>query len=93
MTRVTAQMSVSMDGFYAGPKHDTHPQRWMDGVEADGGDPAVLEQQPCSFARGIGTENAQRPRPAERLALSNSGITVMPPRPCEGVPHVTRSRP
>jgi hypothetical protein len=31
MTLVTAQMSVSMDGFYAGPKHDTDPQRWMDG--------------------------------------------------------------
>jgi hypothetical protein len=36
MTLVTAQMSVSMDGFYAGPKHDTDPQRWMDGPEAEG---------------------------------------------------------
>jgi dihydrofolate reductase len=36
MTLVTAQMSVSMDGFYAGPKHDTDPQRWMDGPEAAG---------------------------------------------------------
>jgi hypothetical protein len=36
MTLVTAQMSVSVDGFYAGPKDDTDPQRWMDGPEAAG---------------------------------------------------------
>jgi len=36
MTLVTAQKSVSMDDFYAGPKHDTDPQRWVDGPEAAG---------------------------------------------------------
>ncbi len=36
MTLVTAQMSVSVDGFYAGPKHDTELQIWTDGPEADG---------------------------------------------------------
>ena len=36
MTLVTAQMSVSVDGFYAGPKHDTDLQTWMDGPEAAG---------------------------------------------------------
>lgn len=35
MTRVTAQMSVSVDGFYAGPKH-TDAQTWLDGSEAAG---------------------------------------------------------
>ena len=44
MTLVTAQMSVAVDGFYAGPKHDTDLQSWMDGPEADGGVRAVLEQ-------------------------------------------------
>ena len=35
MTIVTAQMSVSIDGFYAGPKH-TDMQTWLDGPEAAG---------------------------------------------------------
>lgn len=35
MTIVTAQMSVSVDGFYAGPLH-TDPQTWMEGTEAPG---------------------------------------------------------
>jgi dihydrofolate reductase len=35
MTIVTAQMSVSADGYYAGPEH-TGPQPWLDGSEAAG---------------------------------------------------------
>jgi dihydrofolate reductase len=35
MTRVTAQMSVSLDGFYAGPKY-TDTQTWLEGPEAAG---------------------------------------------------------
>jgi dihydrofolate reductase len=35
MTIVTAQMSVSVDGFYAGPK-DTDMQTWLEGTEAAG---------------------------------------------------------
>jgi dihydrofolate reductase len=35
MTIVTAQMSVSVDGFYAGPKH-TDMQTWLAGPEAAG---------------------------------------------------------
>jgi dihydrofolate reductase len=35
MTIVTAQMSVSADGYYAGPEH-TGPQPWLDGTEAAG---------------------------------------------------------
>jgi dihydrofolate reductase len=35
MTIVTAQMSVSMDGFYAGPKY-TDMQTWLEGPEAAG---------------------------------------------------------
>ena len=35
MTIVTAQMSVSMDGFYAGPEH-TSMQPWFEGPEAAG---------------------------------------------------------
>lgn len=35
MTIVTAQMSVSADGFYAGPKH-TDIQTWLEGTEAAG---------------------------------------------------------
>jgi dihydrofolate reductase len=35
MTIVTAQMSVSVDGFYAGPKH-SDMQTWLDGPEAAG---------------------------------------------------------
>src|SRR5215831_19337703 len=35
MTIVTAQMSVSVDGFYAGPEH-TGPQPWLEGPEAAG---------------------------------------------------------
>jgi hypothetical protein len=29
MTRVTAQLSISLDGFYAGPRHDDMAT-WMD---------------------------------------------------------------
>lgn len=39
MTKVTAQMSVSLDGFYAGPKDDRDPKDmagWMTGTEAPG---------------------------------------------------------
>lgn len=37
MTSVTAQMSISLDGFYTGPKHqDTDPGSWLDGPEALG---------------------------------------------------------
>src|SRR5499427_3714085 len=35
MTIVTAQMSVSVDGFYAGPEH-TGTQPWLEGPEAAG---------------------------------------------------------
>ena len=35
MTIVTAQMSVSVDGFYAGPEH-TDMQTWLEGPEAAG---------------------------------------------------------
>jgi dihydrofolate reductase len=35
MTIVTAQMSVSVDGFYAGPEH-TSMQPWFEGAEAAG---------------------------------------------------------
>jgi len=35
VTIVTAQMSVSLDGYYAGPKH-TDMQTWLDGPEAAG---------------------------------------------------------
>lgn len=35
MTIVTAQMSVSLDGYYAGPRH-TGPQTWMESAEALG---------------------------------------------------------
>ena len=35
MTLVTAQMSISLDGFYAGPKH-TDMHTWFDGPEAAG---------------------------------------------------------
>lgn len=35
MTIVTAQMSVSVDGFYAGPQH-TDMQTWLEGPEAAG---------------------------------------------------------
>lgn len=35
MTIVTAQMSISVDGFYAGPLH-TGPQTWMESTEALG---------------------------------------------------------
>ena len=40
MTRVTAQMSISLDGFYAGPKYETagpqDPGDWMNSPEALG---------------------------------------------------------
>ncbi|MPY94644.1 MAG: dihydrofolate reductase, partial [Acidimicrobiia bacterium] len=39
MTKVTAQMSVSLDGFYAGPMDPKDPgdmAGWMDGPEAPG---------------------------------------------------------
>ncbi|MFJ1767823.1 dihydrofolate reductase family protein [Amycolatopsis sp. NPDC088138] len=39
MTKVTAQMSVSLDGFYTGPRDTEHPHdmsRWMRGPEAPG---------------------------------------------------------
>src|SRR5262249_49954238 len=39
MTKVTAQMSVSLDGFYAGPKSSADPRdmtAWMEGPEAPG---------------------------------------------------------
>jgi hypothetical protein len=38
MTLVTAQMSVSLDGFYAGPEH-TDMATWMEGPEAAGSSP------------------------------------------------------
>jgi len=39
MTKVTAQMSVSLDGYYAGPRSETDPHDmagWMEGLEAPG---------------------------------------------------------
>ncbi len=36
MTKVTAQMSVSLDGYYAGPRHDGHASDWMASAEAAG---------------------------------------------------------
>ncbi|WP_240944187.1 hypothetical protein [Micromonospora thermarum] len=35
MTKVTAQLSVSLDGFYAGPRH-TGDGHWMESAEAAG---------------------------------------------------------
>jgi hypothetical protein len=35
MTIVTAQMSVSADGYYAGPEH-TGSEPWLEGTEAAG---------------------------------------------------------
>ncbi|MBE8520412.1 dihydrofolate reductase family protein [Amycolatopsis sp. H6(2020)] len=36
MTKVTAQMSVSLDGFYTGPRADRDTTGWMQGPEAPG---------------------------------------------------------
>jgi len=36
MNKVTAQMSVSLDGFYAGPKHVGGPEDWTASAEAAG---------------------------------------------------------
>ena len=39
MTKVTAQMSVSLDGYYAGPRSTADPHdmaAWMEGLEAPG---------------------------------------------------------
>src|SRR2546429_10031773 len=39
MTKVTAQMSVSLDGYYAGPRSENDPHdmaAWMEGLEAPG---------------------------------------------------------
>ena len=39
MTKVTAQMSISLDGYYAGPRSETDPHdfaAWMEGPEAPG---------------------------------------------------------
>jgi dihydrofolate reductase len=36
MTKVTAQMSVSLDGFYTGPRDARDVSDWMDGPEAPG---------------------------------------------------------
>lgn len=39
MTKVTAQMSVSLDGFYTGPRDPRNPESmvgWTDGPEAPG---------------------------------------------------------
>ena len=36
MTKVTAQMSVSLDGCYAGPRHDGSPGDWLHSAEAAG---------------------------------------------------------
>ncbi|MDP4507529.1 dihydrofolate reductase family protein [Nonomuraea turcica] len=36
MTKVTAQMSVSLDGFYAGARHSGDDGNWMDSAEAAG---------------------------------------------------------
>jgi len=36
MTKVTAQMSVSLDGYYAGSRHTGEPSEWLKSVEAAG---------------------------------------------------------
>ncbi|MER5622008.1 dihydrofolate reductase family protein [Streptosporangium sp. NPDC002544] len=36
MTKVTAQMSVSLDGHYAGPRHSGEARDWMESAEAAG---------------------------------------------------------
>src|SRR5690349_1175752 len=36
MTKVTAQMSVSLDGFYTGPRESKEVSGWMRGTEAPG---------------------------------------------------------
>ncbi|MET7402997.1 dihydrofolate reductase family protein [Dactylosporangium sp. NPDC005572] len=36
MTKVTAQMSVSLDGYYAGPRYQGGGNGWMDSAEAAG---------------------------------------------------------
>src|SRR6476646_9193028 len=39
MTKVTAQMSISLDGYYAGPRSETDPHdmaAWMEGLEGPG---------------------------------------------------------
>jgi len=34
MTKVTAQMSISLDGCYAGARHEGDPARWLESAEA-----------------------------------------------------------
>src|SRR6476661_10012792 len=39
MTKVTAQMSISLDGYYAGPRSETDPHdmaAWLEGLEGPG---------------------------------------------------------
>jgi hypothetical protein len=75
MTLVTAQMSVSMDGFSAGPKHDADPQRWMDGPETDGGSTLFLSNNLVAL------REASEPRTLNGLGLPNglpSPIRVSP---------------
>ena len=36
MTKVTAQMSVSVDGFYSGPRYDGDDRDWLESAEAAG---------------------------------------------------------
>lgn len=36
MTKITAQMSVSLDGYYAGPRHTGDAWNWMDSAESKG---------------------------------------------------------
>ncbi|MFI6451883.1 dihydrofolate reductase family protein [Streptosporangium amethystogenes] len=36
MTKVTAQMSVSLDGYYAGPRHSGEAADWLESAEAAG---------------------------------------------------------
>ncbi|WP_117213642.1 dihydrofolate reductase family protein [Allorhizocola rhizosphaerae] len=36
MTKVTAQMSVSLDGFYAGPRHTGGVESWIESAESAG---------------------------------------------------------
>ena len=68
-------MSVSVDGFYAGPKHDTDLQSWMDDPEADGGSALFLSNNLVALREG------SEPRTLNSLGLPNglpSPIRALP---------------
>lgn len=65
MTKVTAQMSVSLDGFYAGPAH-TGDGNWMESAEAAGffrvtrwATDAMAWRERQGFAGGVDDANSE----------------------------------